>query len=275
MTIRYLTGTALALSLLVLGACSADVDTKANSTVTQTETPAKPIVKTAKAPADAPNVIFILVDDMGYGQLGVTGHPIIKTPNIDKLANEGILFTQAYSGSTVCSPSRISLMTGKDTGALHSNANTIKLRPQDKTLAHMMRNVGYKTALFGKYGIGTTFGKTDPMTMGFDTWYGLLHNVTAHRQFPIMMFRDNDMQFIGPNKGGAEEAYAQELFTDAAVDYIDSYEDDTPFLHVRPRKQTNVCGILSQTRRRTKRHTGRYGRGLRRLYRGSHDRIGQ
>ena len=229
MTIRYLTGTALALSLLVLGACSADVDTKANSTVTQTETPAKPIVKTAKAPADAPNVIFILVDDMGYGQLGVTGHPIIKTPNIDKLANEGILFTQAYSGSTVCSPSRISLMTGKDTGALHSNANTIKLRPQDKTLAHMMRNVGYKTALFGKYGIGTTFGKTDPMTMGFDTWYGLLHNVTAHRQFPIMMFRDNDMQFIGPNKGGAEEAYAQELFTDAAVDYIDSYEDDTPF----------------------------------------------
>jgi len=62
---------------------------------------------------------------MGYGQLGVTGHPIIKTPNIDKLANEGILFTQAYSGSTVCSPSRISLMTGKDTGALHSNANTM------------------------------------------------------------------------------------------------------------------------------------------------------
>jgi len=195
MTIRHLTATTLALPLLALGACSTEVDTKATSTATQTEAPAKPIVNIAKAPADAPNVIFILVDDMGYGQLGVTGHPIIKTPNIDKLANEGILFTQAYSGSTVCSPSRISLMTGKDTGALHSNANTIKLRPQDKTLAHMMRNVGYKTALFGKYGIGTTFGKTDPMTMGFDTWYGLLHNVTAHRQFPIMMFRDNDMQF--------------------------------------------------------------------------------
>ncbi len=220
MTLKHLTYAALMLPFLTLGACTANADKDESTSV---------IAEAISAPADAPNVIFILVDDMGYGQLSVTGHPIIKTPNIDKLANEGILFTQAYSGSTVCSPSRISLMTGKDTGALHSNANTIKLRPQDKTLAHMMGNVGYKTALFGKYGIGTTFGKTDPMTMGFDTWYGLLHNVTAHRQFPIMMFRDNDMQFIGPNKGGAEEAYAQELFTDAAVDYIDSYEDNNPF----------------------------------------------
>ncbi len=220
MTLKHLTCTALALPLLMLGACTANADKDKSMSV---------VAEAISASVDAPNVIFILVDDMGYGQLGVTGHPIIKTPNIDKLANEGILFTQAYSGSTVCSPSRISLMTGKDTGALHSNANTIKLRPQDKTLAHMMGNVGYKTALFGKYGIGTTFGKTDPMTMGFDTWYGLLHNVTAHRQFPIMMFRDNDMQFIGPNKGGAEEAYAQELFTDAAVDYIDSHEDNNPF----------------------------------------------
>ena len=224
MTFKTYTPAVLALPFLMLGACTSDVKADAPA-------PAKTATasSTVSAPADAPNVIFILVDDMGYGQLGVTGHPIIKTPNIDRLANDGILFTQAYSGSTVCSPSRISLMTGKDTGALHSNANTIKLRPGDKTLAHMMSGVGYKTALFGKYGIGTTFGKTDPMTMGFQTWYGLLHNVTAHRQFPIMMFRDNDMQFIGPNKGGAEGAYAQELFTDAAVDYIEEHDDDNPF----------------------------------------------
>jgi len=224
MTFKTYTPAVLALPLLMLGACTSDVKADAPA-------PAKTATasSTVSAPADAPNVIFILVDDMGYGQLGVTGHPIIKTPNIDRLANDGILFTQAYSGSTVCSPSRISLMTGKDTGALHSNANTIKLRPGDKTLAHMMSGVGYKTALFGKYGIGTTFGKTDPMTMGFQTWYGLLHNVTAHRQFPIMMFRDNDMQFIGPNKGGAEGAYAQELFTDAAVNYIQEHDDDNPF----------------------------------------------
>ena len=220
MTFKNYKPAVLALPLLMMGACTGDVKADALAATASS---------TVSASADAPNVIFILVDDMGYGQLGVTGHPIIKTPNIDKLANDGILFTQAYSGSTVCSPSRISLMTGKDTGALHSNANTIKLRPGDRTLAHMMSGVGYKTALFGKYGIGTTFGKTDPMTMGFQTWYGLLHNITAHRQFPIMMFRDNDMEFVSPNVGGAEGAYAQELFTDAAVDYIKEHDDDNPF----------------------------------------------
>ena len=213
-------GLAFTLPILALGACSGDSTADAGASATQAA---------VSAATDAPNVIFILVDDMGYGQLGVTGHPIIKTPNIDKLANDGILFTQAYSGSTVCSPSRISLMTGKDVGELHSNANTIKLRPQDKTLAHMMSGAGYKTALFGKYGIGTTFGKTDPMTMGFQSWYGLLHNITAHRQFPTMMFRDNDMEFVAPNVGGAEGAYAQRLFTDAAVDYIQDHNTDDPF----------------------------------------------
>lgn len=222
MTFKNHKGAILALPLFVLGACTGDVDADAPA-------PAPTASSTVVATADAPNVIFILVDDMGYGQLGVTGHPIIKTPNIDKLANDGILFTQAYSGSTVCSPSRISLMTGKDTGELHSNANTIKLRPGDRTLAHMMSGVGYKTALFGKYGIGTTFGKTDPMTMGFQTWYGLIHNITAHRQYPIMMFRDNNMEFVSPNVGGAEGAYAQELFTDAAVDYIKEQDEDNPF----------------------------------------------
>ena len=176
MTLKHLTYAALTLPFLTLGACTANADKDKSTSV---------IAEAISAPTDAPNVIFILVDDMGYGQLSVTGHPIIKTPNIDKLANEGILFTQAYSGSTVCSPSRISLMTGKDTGALHSNANTIKLRPQDKTLAHMMSNVGYKTALFGKYGIGTTFGKTDPMTMGFDTWYGLLHSASPIPNYDV------------------------------------------------------------------------------------------
>lgn len=220
MTFKPLKYAALALPLIGLGACTADQSVDASAPVAAAE---------ISAPADAPNVLFILVDDMGYGQLGVTGHPIIKTPNIDRLAEDGILFTQAYAGSTVCSPSRISLMTGKDVGQLHSNANTIKLRPEDKTLAHMMGNAGYKTALFGKYGIGTTFGKTDPMAMGFHNWYGLLHNITAHRQYPTMIFRDNDMEFVAPNVGGAEGAYAQELFTDAAVDYINEHDGDDPF----------------------------------------------
>jgi len=124
MTFKNYKPAVLALPLLMMGACTGDVKADALAATASS---------TVSTPADAPNVIFILVDDMGYGQLGVTGHPIIKTPNIDKLANDGILFTQAYSGSTVCSPSRISLMTGKDTGALHSNANTIKLPISQRT----------------------------------------------------------------------------------------------------------------------------------------------
>lgn len=220
MTFKTLITITAALPFFALASCADPVKK------TETNT-AKP--ETMGTAADAPNIVFILVDDMGYGQLGVTGHPIIKTPNIDKLAQDGLLFTQAYAGSTVCSPSRISLMTGKDVGQLHSNANTIKLRPEDKTLAHMMSNIGYKTALFGKYGIGTTFGKTDPMAMGFQNWYGLLHNITAHRQFPTMIFRDNNMEFVAPNVAGAEGAYAQKLFTDAAVDYINEQNDEDPF----------------------------------------------
>ena len=220
MTLKHLSTAALILPFMTLCACTADG---------QKEQALSVATEMVSASTDAPNVIFILVDDMGYGQLGITGHPIIKTPNIDGLAKNGLLFTQAYSGSTVCSPSRISLMTGKDVGELHSNANTIKLRPEDKTLAHLMSGAGYKTALFGKYGIGTTFGKTDPMAMGFQTWYGLLHNITAHRQFPTMIFRDNDMEFVAANVGGAEGAYAQELFTDAAIDYINEQSDENPF----------------------------------------------
>ncbi|NNC38924.1 MAG: sulfatase [Acidimicrobiales bacterium] len=220
MTLKTFTNTVLALPLLAFGACSVETSQADHS---------PPIAESISAKAGSPNILFILVDDLGYGQLGVTGHPIIKTPNIDKLAENGILFTQAYAGSTVCSPSRISLMTGKDVGKLHSNANTIKLRPEDKTLAHMMSGAGYKTALFGKFGIGSTFGKTDPMAMGFQNWYGLLHNITAHRQYPTMIFRDNDMEFVSPNVAGAEGAYAQELFTDAAIDYISEQDETNPF----------------------------------------------
>lgn len=179
--------------------------------------------------APRPNVLFILFDDMGYGQLGVTGHPIIKTPNMDRLAAEGMLLTSGYSGSTVCSPSRISLMLGRDTSRLNSSGNTISLRETDRTMAHMLQDAGYTTALFGKFGIGTTFGKTDPMAMGFDQWTGLLHNIQAHRQFPMYMFHNNQMRPVPENRAGARGGYAQRLFTDAALSFLDTQDGDKPF----------------------------------------------
>jgi len=178
---------------------------------------------------DAPNIIIILFDDLGYGQLGVTGHPLIKTPNIDQLAEQGVLFRNAYAGSTVCSPSRISLLTGKDAARLHSNANTILLRPGDRTLAHVLGDAGYDTALFGKFGIGTTFGETDPLSMGFDQWVGVLHNVEAHRQYPMFLYKDNEVTFVRENVAGAKGKYAQRMFTDAALSYLDDRANDAPF----------------------------------------------
>ncbi len=181
------------------------------------------------ARAARPNVLFILFDDMGYGQLGVTGHLIIKTPNIDKLAREGMLFSSGYAGSTVCSPSRISLMTGRDTSRMRSAANDISLQAGDRTLAHLLSEAGYSTGLFGKFGIGTKFGETDPMAMGFQEWTGLLHNIEAHRQFPMFMFKNNVMIPVSGNRAGAREAYAQRLFTDAALQFLDTQDGKQPF----------------------------------------------
>ena len=179
--------------------------------------------------APRPNVLFILLDDLGYGQLGITGHTIIKTPNIDRLAKEGMMFTNGYSGNTVCSPSRVSLMTGRDTSRLYSAANNIVLRPNDRTLAHVMSDAGYSTALFGKFGIGSQFGKTDPMTMGFQHWVGVLHNIEAHRQYPLFLYRDNEVTFVIDNLAGAKGAYAQRLFTDAALQFLGKQDGSKPF----------------------------------------------
>jgi arylsulfatase A-like enzyme len=195
----------------------------------QTEVTAPARTASEQADAPRPNVLFILLDDLGYGQLGITGHAIIKTPNIDRLATQGMLFTNGYSGSTVCSPSRVSLMTGRDTSRLASPANDLQLQPGDRTIAHVLSEAGYNTALFGKFGIGTRFGATDPMAMGFQHWVGVMHNIEAHRQHPTFVYRDNEVTFVPGNIGGAKGTYAQRLFTDAALEYLDRQDGTSPF----------------------------------------------
>lgn len=214
-------------SALALTACAASTGFASTSTAAGDETSVA--AEASEEVAPRPNVLLILFDDMGYGQLGVTGHKIIKTPNIDQLAREGMLFANGYAGSTVCSPSRISLMTGRDASRLSSTANTISLRKGDRTLAHLLSDAGYKTALFGKFGIGTTFGETDPMAMGFQEWKGLLHNIQAHRQFPMFMFENNVMVPVPENRAGARGGYAQRLFTDDALEYLGKQDGKQPF----------------------------------------------
>lgn len=175
-----------------------------------------------------PNIIFILTDDLGYNQIGANGDTPIKTPNIDRLAASGIRFTQAYAGNTVCSPSRVSLFTGRDARLMENNSNSVQLKEIDVTVAHVLKYGGYDTALFGKYSIGSQMGVTDPLAMGFDTWYGMYSILEGHRQYPQFLWRDGKKLRIAENEGGKKGSYAQELFTDEAIGFI-KQQRENPF----------------------------------------------
>ena len=175
-----------------------------------------------------PNIIFILADDLGFNQIGAYGDTPIHTPNLDRMAQTGIRFTQAYAGNTVCSPSRVSLFTGRDGRLMHDNSNKVQLRDIDVTIAHVLKHGGYDTALFGKYSIGSQVGVTDPLAMGFDTWYGMYSILEGHRQYPHFLWRDGRKLRIAENEAGKKGAYAQELFTQEAIDYI-TQDRSNPF----------------------------------------------
>lgn len=177
---------------------------------------------------EPPNIVFILADDLGFNQIGAYGDTPIRTPNLDKLAENGIRFTQAYSGNTVCSPSRVSLMTGRDGRLMHDNSNKVQLRDIDVTIPHVLKHAGYDTALFGKYSIGSQMGVTDPLAMGFDTWFGMYSILEGHRQYPHFLWRDGKKLRIPENEAGKKGAYAQKLFVDEAIQYI-KQERDNPF----------------------------------------------
>ncbi|SMP78281.1 Arylsulfatase A [Neorhodopirellula lusitana] len=189
-----------------------------------------PNIGVADEPANVenPNIIFILADDMGFNQIGAYGDTPIKTPHLDRLAAQGIRFTNAYAGNTVCSPSRVSLFTGRDGRLMANNSNKVQLADIDVTMAHVLKHAGYDTALFGKYSIGSQMGVTDPLAMGFDTWFGMYSILEGHRQYPSILWRDGRKLRITENEGGKKGAYAQELFTQEAIDYI-IQDHENPF----------------------------------------------
>jgi len=153
----------------------------------------------ANAQVGKPNLIFIIADDLGYGDLGCYGQKLIQTPNIDRMAAEGMKFTQFYAGSPVCAPSRSVLMTGKHTGhtsvrgnAGHAEAHIQSLRKEDRTIAHIFRDAGYVTAQFGKWGLGEIGSTGHPNIMGFDYFFGYLNQSHAHNYFPSFLIRNSE-----------------------------------------------------------------------------------
>lgn len=194
-----------------------------------------------RAPAPRkPSIIFILADDLGYGDLGCYGQTRIKTPNIDKLAAEGIRFTDFYAGSTVCAPSRCALMTGLHSGhgLVRGNAN-VPLRPQDVTVAEVLHDAGYHTGLIGKWGLGNEHTSGVPQKKGFDEFVGYLDQVHAHDYYTDHLWHHDpktgfdDWQYFFENQGGKKTLYMPDLFTRAALNFVKNNQPDQ-FNHYRP-----------------------------------------
>ena len=152
-----------------------------------------------------PNLVFILADDLGYGDLGCYGQKQIATPNIDRLAREGIRFTQFYAGSTVCAPSRCVLMTGLHTGHCYIRGNADQsLRSADHSVAQLLQSAGYTNGLFGKWGLGQEGTEGVPTRKGFDEFFGYLDQHHAHNYYPAFLISNESriaLKNAVPGKG--------------------------------------------------------------------------
>jgi arylsulfatase A len=174
-----------------------------------------------------PNIIFILADDLGYGDLGCYGQKRIKTPNIDELAQRGTRFTQFYAGSTVCAPSRCALMTGKHAGHGRIRGNGGRgeggiLQADDVTVPKILKQAGYRTAIIGKWGLGNQNTPGVPNRQGFDYSFGYLGHVHAHEYWTDHLFRNGERVEIPP------KTYSHDLFAEEALDFV-RREHDKPF----------------------------------------------
>jgi arylsulfatase A len=213
---------AVIMGLLVLSACGSD-------------SPGG----TARTLTGPPNIIYILADDLGYGDLSCYGQKLFSTPNIDQLAAQGMLFTQHYSGSTVCAPSRSALMTGQHTGHTYIRGNK-EVRPEGQhplpdstvTLAELLQSAGYTTGAFGKWGLGFPGSAGDPAKQGFDTFFGYNCQRLGHHYYPYHLWSNTEKVVLEANAGTAEETYAPNLIHKKTLAFIDDHQEEPFFLFV-------------------------------------------
>ena len=196
-------------------------------------------VKNKKPETKQPNIIYILADDMGYGDLGCYGQKKIKTPNLDKMATEGVRFTNHYTGCTVCAPSRCALMTGKHTGHSYVRGNH-EMKPEGqmpmpsdtRTVAQSLQNVGYVTGCVGKWGLGYPGSDSDPLKMGFDYFFGYNCQMKAHHYYPEYLW-ENDKKVLYPeNKDGKHKMYSHDECTNKGINFIKENKDKPFFLYL-------------------------------------------
>jgi arylsulfatase A len=181
-----------------------------------------------------PNIVFIMGDDLGVGDLGCYGQKIIKTPNIDGIAADGMRFTQAYAGCTVCAPSRSVLMTGLHMGhtSIRSNPGGVPLLPDDLTIAELLKQAGYATGGFGKWGLGDNSTEGAPWKQGFDEFVGYLHQVHAHYFYPDFIYSNDQRLPLEGNAGGHRKTYSQDVIASKALDFIRRHKDQPFFCYM-------------------------------------------
>ena len=184
------------------------------------------------------NVIYILCDDLGYGEVGYNGQKLIKTPELDELASKGIKFTDHYCGNAVCAPSRASLLTGKHPGHAYIRSNSpgypdgqTPIPSEIETLGKLMQRAGYKTACIGKWGLGSYINTGNPNKQGFDLFYGYTDQRKAHNYYPKYLWLNGEKQMLNNNNGKQNE-YSHDLFTSKAVNYINENKDNAFFLYL-------------------------------------------
>ena len=186
----------------------------------------------------APNVVFILADDLGYGDLGCYGQKLIKTPNLDKLAAEGIRFTQFYAGTSVCAPSRASLMTGLHTGHTPVRGND-EIQPEGQfplpdssfTMAELFKKAGYATGGFGKWGLGYPGSEGEPTKQGFDRFFGYNCQRQSHNYFPDHLWK-NETRVALTNTLSKQEQYAPDLIQAQALSFMEKNSQQPFFLYL-------------------------------------------
>jgi arylsulfatase len=194
----------------------------------------------AAEPSRPPNIIFILADDLGSAELGCYGQKKIKTPQLDRMAAEGLRFTQFYAGNAVCAPSRCVLMTGKHAGhAYIRNNKEVKPEGQEPiptetvTIAKLLKARGYATGAAGKWGLGGPGSSGDPNKQGFDRFYGYNCQRHAHNHYPTYLWRNDQKITIDGNDGSATgKTHSHDLFEAEALKFIESNKDHPFFLYV-------------------------------------------
>jgi len=248
------------MSMLFIGCgeSSSEISKVTKTDVNQENTP---LTRTDKRP----NIIYILADDLGYGDIGAFGQKHIDTPNLDKMAQQGMRLTQHYAGSTVCAPSRASLVTGKQPGTVQIRGNfelgtfldeeewgQMPLRPGTETIGTVMQNAGYETALIGKWGLGGPGSYGTPNKQGFDYFFGYLDQKQAHNHYPTHLWKNEERfplnneyldvhqalpEGVDPNDAKSylpykREDFAQQRIADDVLRYVEENKNNPFFLYL-------------------------------------------